>query len=168
MADAGGADGVDRIAAGAGGGDAIGFRTGGDGSAAHAPASAAGEGALRALAVLVAVRQLTGADGRPPVLAGLECPEASLHPAAVAAMLGALREASADTQIVAASHSPGLLDGADANEIVATDAQNGDIAIGRIGSADAAAIAGGLFSAGDLMRMGQLAPAAARREEYAT
>ena len=119
--------------------------------------------------MLVAVRQLTGTDGRPPVLAGLECPEAGLHPVAVAAMLGALREASADTQIVAASHSPGLLDGADANEIVAADAQNGDIAIGRIGSATASAIAGGLFSAGDLMRMGQLAPApAAWRKEYAT
>src|ERR1039458_1089835 len=64
------------------------------------------DGTLRALGALVALFQ----SGDAP-LVGIEEPEAGLHPAAVTVLLEALVEASAARQVLAASHSPGLLDG---------------------------------------------------------
>jgi predicted ATPase len=72
-------------------------------------ASSMSDGTLRALGALVAVNQL--AEGTVPVrFIGIEEPEAALHPAALAALMDALREAAEQTQVVVTTHSPDLLD----------------------------------------------------------
>jgi predicted ATPase len=63
------------------------------------------DGALRALAVLVAAFQPCNTTA-----AAIEEPETGLHPAAAAILLDALIEAGAARQILIASHSPEILD----------------------------------------------------------
>ncbi|MCY1010757.1 AAA family ATPase [Nannocystis pusilla] len=67
------------------------------------------DGTLRALGILVAAVQLFGRK-RPVRLVGIEEAETALHPAAAGALVDALREASAHTQVVLTSHSPEILD----------------------------------------------------------
>ncbi|MEM6454167.1 MAG: AAA family ATPase, partial [Acidobacteriota bacterium] len=72
-------------------------------------ASELSDGTLHALATLAAVHQ----DPRRRhglSLAALSEPTAALHPAAVAALAGALQRAARHTQILATSHSPELID----------------------------------------------------------
>ena len=53
---------------------------------------------------------VVGLTERPPFTLVIEEPETNLHPAAQRALLGLLKDWSADRQIVAATHSPVLLD----------------------------------------------------------
>ncbi|GAG49822.1 unnamed protein product, partial [marine sediment metagenome] len=75
-------------------------------------AASMSDGTLRAFGSLVAVTQL-GNRKLPVRLVGIEEPETALHPAAAGALMDALREASAHTQILITSHSPDLLDETD-------------------------------------------------------
>ena len=67
------------------------------------------DGTLRALGALVAVSQ-SSIQGAHASLVGIEEPETSLHPAATAALMDGLREATEYTQVIITSHSPDLLD----------------------------------------------------------
>jgi predicted ATPase len=113
------------------------------------------DGTLRALAILVA---LQGRGDGTPHFAGIEEPETALHPAAIAALLDALREASAHTQVVLTTHSADLLDRLDLDHEHLLVAQStGETA--QIAAADPAsrdAIRRHLFGAGELLRMDQL------------
>lgn len=113
------------------------------------------DGTLRALAILVA---LQGAGDRRARCIGIEEPETALHPAAVGALLDALREASAHTQVVVTTHSADLLDRLDlAHEQLLVAHSTGEatnIALADPASRDA--IKGHLFGAGELLRMDQL------------
>jgi predicted ATPase len=117
------------------------------------------DGTLRALGTLVAVMQL--ADRSVPVsFVGIEEPETALHPAASGALVDALREASAHTQVVVTSHSPDLLDQFDAEKdgLLAVAAQAGETRIAAVNPSSREALKQHLYSAGELLRMDQLQP----------
>lgn len=113
------------------------------------------DGTLRALGVLVAVFQSGGAP-----LAGLEEPEAGLHPAAVAVLLDALIEASAARQILVTSHSPDFLDSPNVgtDSILAVVAEAGSTYAGPLDAVGREALRKRLCTPGELLRADQLRP----------
>jgi predicted ATPase len=116
------------------------------------------DGTLRALGILLSIFQ-TG-NGKRITLVGMEEPEIALHPAAAGILLDALREASRETQIVVTSHSPDLLDLADlaSESILAVHTEKGDTQIAPIDPASVAMLRQGLYTPGELLRLGQLEP----------
>jgi predicted ATPase len=122
------------------------------------PAQNMSDGTLRALGVLTALFQ--GNRDHTPTLIGIEEPETALHPAASAALREALVRASERTQVIVTSHSPDLLDGTDldANAFLAVVSEAGATRIGPLDDASRDAMRSHLFSAGELLRMNQLAP----------
>ena len=116
------------------------------------------DGTLRALAVLVALFQTS--DRYPLTLIGLEEPEAGLHPAAGGVLFDSLMEASQFRQVVVTSHSPDLLDREDIpeNSLKAVEMCDGGTIIGEVDEAGRSALRERLYTAGELMRMGQLRP----------
>jgi len=122
------------------------------------------DGTLRALGVLLAVFQgsMARSDQPRPLTVGLEEPESALHPAAGRVLLGALREGSRYCQILVTSHSPDLLDDPNlgVDELLAVDNLKGSTRIGKIDQAGIDMIHQRLFTAGELLRQNQLAPAA--------
>jgi len=113
------------------------------------------DGTLRALGVLVALFHTS----RVP-LVGIEEPEMALHPAAAGVLLDSLREASHRTQVVVTSHSPELLDapGLDADSLLAVVAENGRTAVAAPDETGRSVLRDRLYTAGELLRMGQLLP----------
>lgn len=116
------------------------------------------DGTLRALGVLTALFQ-GNPDYRPTVV-GIEEPETALHPGAAAALREALVKASGSTQIIVTSHSPELLDdrSIDPSQVRAVVAQGGETGIATLDSASQSVMRDQLFSAGELLRLSQLAP----------
>jgi predicted ATPase len=82
---------------------------GSDAKSLQFPASSMSDGTLRVLASLVAAFQIVLPYGCPALVA-IEEPETSLHPAAMRALVDALDEATARTQILLTTHSAELLD----------------------------------------------------------
>jgi predicted ATPase len=117
------------------------------------------DGTLRALGALVAVNQLAG-RGESASLIGIEEPETSLHPAATAALMDGLREATEHTQVIITSHSPDLLDQMDLGTdiLLAVALQDGVTRIAPIDKASLSAIRNHLYTPGELLRMDQLEP----------
>jgi predicted ATPase len=115
------------------------------------------DGTLRALGVLAALfsgnQALLG-----PV--GIEEPEVALHPAAAGLLLDALRDASGSRQVLVTTHSPDLLDSPDLgpDELLAVRADDGTTRIGRVDPAGQRALREALFTAGEMLRVDQLAP----------
>src|ERR1039458_1784562 len=122
-------------------------------------ASAMSDGTLRALVLLVALFHNAGSDTRVSLI-GIEEPEAGLHPAATAVLLGAIREASESVQVVVTSHSTDLLDNPEipGDAIRAVSWENGQSEILGIDNATRSTLHDRLYTAGDLLRMGGLAP----------
>lgn len=123
-------------------------------------ASSMSDGTLRALGILLAVFQGKGGSlGRAP-LVGIEEPESALHPAAATTLAEATMEASKGTQVIVTSHSPELLDLAEIGEknILGVVCENGRTQVAQVGEASRKALRDGLFTAGELLRMEQLAP----------
>lgn len=116
------------------------------------------DGTLRALGVLVALFQ--GNRDYAPTLVGIEEPETALHPAASAALREALRRASEQVQIIVTSHSPDLLDdlSLDADAFLAVVSEGGQTRIAALDEASRTSLRNQLFSAGELLRLNQLAP----------
>ncbi|WP_263911459.1 AAA family ATPase [Achromobacter sp. 79A6] len=126
------------------------------------------DGTLRALGVLTALFQ-TNQDFA-PTLIGIEEPETALHPAASAALREALERATQNTQVIVTSHSPDLLDDASIrdDQILAIVSDEGETKLAPIDMASREAIRQHLFSAGELLKLGQLAPdPAALRDQAA-
>ncbi len=129
------------------------------------------DGTLRALGILVALFQSVpglprglgragnGAKTHVP-LVGIEEPEVALHPAAAGVLLDSLRDASRNTQILVTSHSPDLLDdeNIDTESILAVVAEQGTTQIGPLDEAGRSAMRDRLYTAGELLRLNQLAP----------
>lgn len=115
------------------------------------------DGTLRALGVLTALFQRN--DKLTPRLVGLEEPETALHPAAFAAMREAMVRASEHRQVVVVSHSPDLLDDMELKpeDILCVTTDKGATQITALDSGSLEAMRTHLFSAGELLRMGQLA-----------
>jgi predicted ATPase len=116
------------------------------------------DGTLRALGVLVALFQ--GNRDYAPTLVGIEEPETALHPAASAALREALTRASGQTQVIATSHSSDLLDDRSigANALLAVVSEGGETRLAPLDVASREAMRQQLFSAGELLRLNQLAP----------
>lgn len=115
-------------------------------------------GTLRALGILTALFQFD-IDHRPRVI-GIEEPESALHPGAVGVLLDAFRDASRHAQLVITSHSADLLDDKDvtADELLAVSTESGVTLIGPIDDAGRIALRDRLYTAGELLRFGQLRP----------
>ena len=122
------------------------------------PAHSMSDGTLRALGVLVALFQ--GNRDYAPTLVGIEEPETALHPAASAALRDALTRGSTQTQIIVTSHSPELLDdrALAAGLFRSVVSEGGETRIASLDEASRATMRDGLFSAGELLRLNQLAP----------
>jgi predicted ATPase len=117
------------------------------------------DGTLRAFCVLVALFQ--GAVGTPrSPLVCLEEPEMALHPAAAGVLLDALEEAAGWRQVLVTTHSPDLLESSSvgAEMIRAVVLEAGETHVGPVDDAGREALARGLYSAGELLRLAQLAP----------
>src|SRR3990170_9094364 len=119
------------------------------------------DGTLRALGVLVSLFQCFNRPKDSPIpLVGIEEPESTLHPAATAALMGALYEASHFTQVLVTSHSPELLDtkDLDTESLLIVDAQEGKTTIGSADDASKSAMKERLYTAGELLKLEQLKP----------
>lgn len=122
------------------------------------PAQNMSDGTLRALGVLTALFQ--GNIDYAPLLVGIEEPETALHPAASAALRDALAHASQHTQVIVTSHSPDLLDdmGLSTDSLLAVVSDRGETHIAPLDEASRMAMHDRIFSAGELLRLNQLAP----------
>ncbi|MBI1930037.1 AAA family ATPase [Candidatus Poribacteria bacterium] len=126
------------------------------------------DGTLRVLGILVALFQAHASpsiggnhNAHPRVpLVGIEEPEIALHPAAVGVLLDSLKDASHSTQILVTSHSPDLLDDNNlaVESILAVVAEEGTTKIGPVDEAGRSALRDRLYTAGELLRLNQLAP----------
>lgn len=116
------------------------------------------DGTMRALGVLIALFQ--GNPDYLPKLVGIEEPETALHPAASAALREALQKASERTQVIVTSHSPDLLDDPmlNADSLLAVAADRGETKIAPIDDVSRDMMRERLFSAGELLRQGQISP----------
>lgn len=116
------------------------------------------DGTLRALGILVALFQ--GNRDYSPTLVGIEEPETALHPAASSALREALARASEQVQIIVTSHSPDLLDDTSlsAESFLSVVSEGGDTRIAPLDEASRETMRKQLFSAGELLRLNQLAP----------
>lgn len=116
------------------------------------------DGTLRALGILMAVVQLAGLTH--VKLVGIEEPETALHPAATAALMDALREASARTQVILTTHSPELLDIVDleGDILLVVESREGTTTIARVDDASMTSIRDHLVTPGELLRIDQLEP----------
>ena len=118
------------------------------------------DGTLRAFGVLVALFQGAGGSSAAARLVGIEEPESALHPAAAGVLTDVLREASARVQVVATTHSADLLDQdeipVDSLRVVLSE--DGETKIARLDETGRGILREGLSTAGELLRLGHLAP----------
>lgn len=116
------------------------------------------DGTLRALGILTALFQ--GNRDHAPSLIGIEEPETALHPAASAALRDALAVAQQRTQVIVTSHSPDLLNdqAIPADAVLAVVSDEGETRIAPLDEASRQVMQEHLFSAGELLRLNQLAP----------
>jgi len=116
------------------------------------------DGTLRALGVLTALFQ--GNPDYAPTLVCIEEPETALHPAASAALREALNRAASQTQVIVTSHSPDLLDdpNLDVDALLAVVSEGGETYIAPLDEGSRLSMREHLFSAGELLRLNQLAP----------
>ncbi|MBI3968373.1 MAG: ATP-binding protein [Chloroflexi bacterium] len=121
------------------------------------------DGTLRALAILVALRQPPLANRLSVPLVGIEEPELAIHPSAIPVLRDALIEASGSTQILVSTHSPELLDDWDVavESVLAVLMAGGRTQIGPLEPAIHAIVADRLYTLGELLRSTQLPPHAA-------
>lgn len=117
------------------------------------------DGTLRSLGVLVALFQPPASDGRTVRLVGIEEPETALHPGAAKVLRAALFEASRHTQVIVTSHSPDLLDDKQisADAIISVTSRAGETILGPVDEASKNSIRDHLFTAGELLRLNQIA-----------
>ena len=118
------------------------------------------DGTLRAFGILVALFQFGNGNHTPAPLIGIEEPEIALHPAAAGILIDGLREASSASQIIVTSHSPDLLDDErlGENEVLAVQRIEGNTVIGPLDEVGRSALRDRLYTAGELLRLNQLAP----------
>lgn len=118
------------------------------------------DGTLRSLGVLTALFHPAAIDGLVAPFVAIEEPEITIHPGAASVIMDALVEASTNEQIVATTHSPDLLDhtAIQSEWILAVTKDNGETVISTIDAAAVSAIKNCLYTAGELLRAGQMSP----------
>ena len=98
-------------------------------SDAYFNAASLSDGTLRFMAL--AALLLQPADLRPEIIL-LDEPELGLHPYAVVMLAAMLRSASTETQIIAATQSPGLLDRFEPEDVLVAERVAGETRIKRL------------------------------------
>jgi len=118
------------------------------------------DGTLRALGILTALFQSPAHRTADMPFVGIEEPEVALHPGAAGILRDSLKSASVNTQVVATSHSPDLLDDKSIteSEILVVMNQAGESRIAPLAEAQRSAIRDRLYTVGEMLRMDQLAP----------
>ncbi|MEN6332878.1 MAG: AAA family ATPase [Phycisphaerales bacterium] len=118
------------------------------------------DGTLRALGVLTALLQSTDGGARRVPLVGIDEPEMAVHPGAAGVLRDAMRTAAQVTQVIVTSHSPDLLDDKDISDdwVFSVVSENGETKIGPLSEADRSLMRDRLFTAGELLKQGQLMP----------
>ena len=116
----------------------------------------ASDGTIRLLGLLAALYQ-----GWHLPLIGIEEPELTVHPGALAILADLLKEAKERSQVMVTTHSPDLIDclsnyrAMESLRIV--ELREGVTAVGKVASTQMEDIRQSLFSLGELHRMGELA-----------
>lgn len=118
-----------------------------EGGVANFTAMEMSDGALRALGILVAAKQM---DADSSLI--IEEPEVHLHPGATAVLFEVLKQASERGAVLITTHSPELLDAAKDEEILVCDYRSGVTRIGPLASEQRQVVRDGLFSVAELMR----------------
>lgn len=118
------------------------------------------DGTLRVLGILTALLQYGGSAARGIPLVGIEEPETAIHPGAAGILRAAIHSASTTTQVIVTSHSPELLDDDDfdPSHILAVESIDGETRIGPVDDCGISALKDRLFTAGELLKLGQLRP----------
>ncbi len=118
------------------------------------------DGTLRALAILVALRQARPQDGQRPTLVGIEDVEAAIYPGALGVLRDAMIEASYSTQVLATTQSSDLLDDKEigTDSVLAVSMERGETRIAPIDEAGRSVLRKRLYTVGELLRIGQLLP----------
>ncbi len=109
------------------------------------------DGALRALAVIIAAQQMAQHE-----LLLIEEPEVNLHPGAARVVYDALSRAARRGAVLITTHSPELLDHAREDTILVCEYANGTTRVGPLASAQRALVREGLYSTAELMRAEEL------------
>ena len=113
------------------------------------------DGTLRSLGLLLAVYQV----GKASVVA-VEEPEATVHPAVMELIVGVLLDAAQDRQVLITTHSPDILDheGIQDEQIRAVTIDQNSTLICPLSEASRDAVREHLYTAGELLRSGELTP----------
>ncbi len=111
------------------------------------------DGTVRLLGLLTALYQ-----ERPPSLMGIEEPELTIHPGALAVLADVMVEAGLRTQVLATTHSPDLIDRLPIESLRAVQMVDGCTKVGPVSELQAGAVRDGLFTSGELHSMEGLEP----------
>ena len=113
------------------------------------------DGAIRLLALVVALYQ----QPYLPVI-GIEEPELTVHPGALAVLADMINEASRRSQVIVTTHSPDLIDFLTNNRTVESlrivELAGGVTTVRQVGDNQVKAVKKRLFSPGELYRMGEI------------
>lgn len=111
------------------------------------------DGTLRLLGILLALYQ-----PRTPGFLAIEEPEATIHVAALQALIEVFQARSDRTQIVLTTHSADILDSIDVDAIHLVTASDGNARLAPVSRESRQAIQTALFTPGELLRSGALEP----------
>jgi predicted ATPase len=109
------------------------------------------DGTLRLFGILLALLQR-----RPSSVIAVEEPEASLHVAALEALIGMMRERVASGQVLLTTHSPELIDFVSADELRLVRREEGHTIVAPLASHTKKVVRDELFTLGELHRAGGL------------
>ena len=111
------------------------------------------DGTVRLLGLLTAFYQ----DYRRSLI-GVEEPELTIHPGALAYLAEVMVEASYRTQVIATTHSPDLIDWLPIESLRAVEMRDGITKVGHVAEPQVETVKQGLFTAGELHSMDGLRP----------
>ena len=111
------------------------------------------DGTVRLLGLLTAFYQ-----EMPELLLGVEEPELTIHPGALAVLADVMVEASNRSQVVATTHSPDLIDRLPIESLRAVQIRDGCTEVGPVSETQSKAVMNGLFTTGELHSMEGLVP----------
>lgn len=112
------------------------------------------DGTLRLLGLLLALYQ----RNRPRFVA-VEEPEATIHVAALRALMEVFQARAEGTQILLSTHSAEVLDSLSIEDVYLVAAEDGYSRLSALSDESKSAVRDALFSPGELLRSGELHPA---------
>ena len=114
------------------------------------------DGTVRLLGLLTALYQ----EIPQTTLIGIEEPELTIHPGALAVLADIMVEAAQRTQVLVTTHSPDLIDRLPIESLRAVSVEDGCTRVGPVSETQAEAVRAGLFTSGELHSMEGLEPSA--------